>query len=329
MIEKEKYNKIKNFLQEYLELKGINTNKLFRCVNKNHEDKNPSMAFYKNKNICKCFGCGQTYNIFQIIGLEYGVDNFYSQLKIAENLYDHREKITNMDKLYSTKTTIGNYQGKEDINKKTIVKNNNLSDSKKRYGQYVLKCKKEINKTDYLLKRGISKEVIEKNNIGYDENFKNGEWKALIIPTGWGSITARNTDSTSKDRIRKIGNAAIFNYWKLKNKEPFFIVEGEIDALSIETLGENAISLGSVNNIQLLMKKFEEDKVENKFYLMLDNDEVGRKTQKELLNLMKKANIKVYETNSLGQYKDINEYLINEPEKCKKIIKNIALVVFW
>ena len=43
--------KLKNFLGEYLELKGIDTSKLMRCFSKEHEDKNPSMSYYKPASI--------------------------------------------------------------------------------------------------------------------------------------------------------------------------------------------------------------------------------------------------------------------------------------
>lgn len=50
--------KLKNFLGEYLELKGIDTSKLMRCFSKEHEDKNPSMSYFVPGKICKCFACG-------------------------------------------------------------------------------------------------------------------------------------------------------------------------------------------------------------------------------------------------------------------------------
>ena len=42
---------LKNFLGEYLELKGINTSSVFRCFSPTHEDKHPSMSFYKKGNL--------------------------------------------------------------------------------------------------------------------------------------------------------------------------------------------------------------------------------------------------------------------------------------
>lgn len=38
---------LKNFLGEYLELKGVNTSSVFRCFSPEHEDRHPSMSFIK------------------------------------------------------------------------------------------------------------------------------------------------------------------------------------------------------------------------------------------------------------------------------------------
>ena len=73
----------------------------------------------------------------------------------------------------------------------------------------------------------------------------------------------------------------IYNYWQLQEnpEKNFYIVEGEIDALSLEEVGKNAIALGSIASINLLIKRFQNDKPTNTFYLMLDNDEQGIKAQ--------------------------------------------------
>ena len=169
---------------------------------------------------------------------------------------------------------------------------------------------------DYLTKRGISKEVQEKYHIGYDPNFKKGEWKAIIIPTFLCCFTARNIDKNAKDKIRKVGGTQIFNLWELREKEninkDFYIVEGEIDALSIIETGRKALALGSIQNIQLLIRKFEEDIPKNRIYLMLDNDKRGQKAQKELYKLLKEIGVNCVSTNILGKYKDPNEYLVKD-----------------
>jgi DNA primase len=61
---------VKDKLEEYLAKKGINTKKNFSCLNPNHEDKNPSMAYHEETKRVKCFACGVSYDIFDLIGID-------------------------------------------------------------------------------------------------------------------------------------------------------------------------------------------------------------------------------------------------------------------
>ena len=312
---------LKNFLGEYLELKGINTSSVFRCFSPTHEDKHPSMSFYKKGNICNCFACGEKYNIFSLVGMEYNLKGFKEQKEKVIELYKNREIIQDAN------TTI---YSKKNIEVELNTNPQQKEAKEKRYPKldyYYLECKKRINETDYLQRRGISKKVQDKYNIGYDPNFKNGSWKAIIIPTTHYSFTARNTDVNSEDRLRKVGKAEVFNYWELgqNKKEAFYIVEGEIDALSIAEAGKKAIALGSVNNINLFINKIKNDLPENKFYLMLDNDVQGIKAQEELYNKMKELNLNVENTKILGKYKDPNEFLVADRDNFIKVLNELEI----
>ena len=312
---------LKNFLGEYLELKGVNTSSVFRCFSPEHEDKHPSMSFYKKANICNCFACGQKYNIFSLVGMEYGLKGFKDQKEKVIELYKNRELIQNVNETIYSKKNI-----EVELDSHSLQKEKN----KRIYPEldyYYLECKKRINETDYLQKRGISKEVQDKYNIGYDPAFKNGTWKAIIIPTTHYSFTARNTDINSEDRLRKVGKSEIFNYWELEQnkKENFYIVEGEIDALSIIEADKKAISLGSVNNINLFISKLKNDLPGNKFYLMLDNDEQGIKAQEELYSKMKELNLNVENTKVLGKYKDPNEFLVADRDNFIKALNELEI----
>ena len=312
---------LKNFLGEYLELKGVNTSSVFRCFSPEHEDKHPSMSFYKKGNICNCFACGQKYNIFSLVGMEYGFKGFKEQKEKVIELYKNREIIQNVNETIYSKKNI-----EVELDSHSLQKEKN----KRIYPEldyYYLECKKRINETDYLQKRGISKEVQDKYNIGYDPAFKNGTWKAIIIPTTHYSFTARNTDINSEDRLRKVGKSEIFNYWELEQnkKENFYIVEGEIDALSIIEADKKAISLGSVNNINLFISKLKNDLPGNKFYLMLDNDEQGIKAQEELYSKMKELNLNVENTKVLGKYKDPNEFLVADRDNFIKALNELEI----
>ena len=175
------------------------------------------------------------------------------------------------------------------------------------------------------------KEVQDKYNIGYDRDFKEGKMKfpiqAIIIPVSKASYTVRNINNASKFRYTKVGEAAIFNYWELEQnrKDTFYIVEGEIDALSIIEAGRKAIALGSVNEVNLLVNKLKEDKFNNKFILMLDNDEKGKMWQEILYTKLKEIGINVEKNNTLGKYKDANEFLVADRDNFIKALNELEI----
>ena len=61
---------VKDQLKSYLESKGIDTRKPFRCLNPDHADNTPSMSFDPRRNKCKCFGCNVDYDTFDLIALD-------------------------------------------------------------------------------------------------------------------------------------------------------------------------------------------------------------------------------------------------------------------
>lgn len=325
-----KKEKAKEFLEEYLQRKGINTKELFRCVSPEHEDKNPSMSFYKKKNKCTCFACGKNYDIFDLVKMEYGLKTFPEQLKKVEEFMKNPELIEDANKTIYSKKNI-------EIRLNSTIQEKKVEENKiyPEFYYYYRDCKKRISETDYLQKRGISKEVQDKYNIGYDTDFKEGKMKfpiqAIIIPISKDSYTVRNINSASKFRYTKVGEAAIFNYWELEQnrKDTFYIVEGEIDALSIIEAGRKSIALGSVNEVNLLVNKLKEDKFNNKFILMLDNDEKGEMWQEILYTKLKEIGINVEKSNALGKYKDANEFLIKDREKFLALFQEIEKESPW
>ena len=69
---------VKEQLPSYLSSKGINTRKVFRCLNPSHRDSTPSMKMYKAADgfpHCKCQGCGVHYDTFDIIALDFGLSD--------------------------------------------------------------------------------------------------------------------------------------------------------------------------------------------------------------------------------------------------------------
>ena len=103
--------------------------------------------------------------------------------------------------------------------------------------------------------------------------------------------------------------------------EPMFVVEGEIDALSIIEVGHIAIGLGSASNYKKLVNEVAKNPPQFPLLIALDNDETGRQTSVKLLEELQKINVECYEVDINGKYKDSNEYLVAEREKFKSKVE--------
>lgn len=322
---------LKSYLEDYLKAHGINTNALFNCLNPEHPDKNPSMSFDRKRNKVHCFSCGADYDIIDLIQQEYDITNVADAFKKGYELFDI--KVYNTQYTHNTHNTDNTHNKQYTDNKQ----------SKKNYATpvieptidnetiaYFQKCHNALNKTAYLKDRGISERVAQLFNIGYDENFKKAgvNWQGLIIPTEGGSYVVRNTDNNNADRYRKVGSSKIFNLKACCTTKPVFVVEGEIDALSIIEAGHNAIALGSTANAGKFIKEVEDRNLNCTFVLCLDNDDVGQETQAQIRTDLERLGVPNYIANIAGDYKDANEALIKDRERfidyLQKVENNIA-----
>ena len=186
--------------------------------------------------------------------------------------------------------------------------------------EYYRECQKHITETDYPQKRGLSSEVVAKYMLGYDAHYSKGtggrEWKALIIPTGSSSYVARNTDpqAQKKDRYRKSGASQLFNTKEAlgQDAQPVFIVEGELDALSIVEVGGQAVGLGSTANYKQLLERLQTKKPEKPLILALDNDEDGASTTESLAKGLTELGVSYNLASLYGDQKDANSLLLKD-----------------
>ena len=187
----------------------------------------------------------------------------------------------------------------------------------------------QLNQCDYLTKRGISKEVQNKHKMGYCPQWRHSKCPnapltpRVIIPTSRFSFLARDTRDNipeiQKDYSKlKEGSMHFFNIEDLY-KEYCFIVEGEIDCASLETIGANAIGLGSVNQLKKLLEICKSRKPEGVLIFCLDNDSVGQKFSKIIFSF-RDLGIKCFNFNICEGYKDANEILVKNPNKFKELV---------
>jgi len=302
---KEIYKKLKPFLADYLQSQGINPSKMFKCINPLHNEKEPSMKYYENGFMVYCFGCRKAYDLVGVIEI---MENLTPEeaLNRAIALYMKNEKkATKREKQAAASTTHKDYS--------------------KAYEHWRNNLKTNVEAKKYLLNRGISDEIVNRFNIGFN-TFKLGEtpFKAVTIPITIHSYVARNiVDGEEFKYLRPKNNPVeIFNVQALTNEKPYCVItEGELDALSFETVGINAIALGSANNTE---KFFGTNKSQSKTYILaLDNDDRGRQARIELEQYLNDNGIKYISFDCCGE-KDPNACLVKDKQQFEKSIKEIV-----
>lgn len=287
----------KTYLWDYLQKYHNVTSpkRFFHCLNPNHIDNNPSMMFTDKYNICKCFSCGASYDIYDLIGLDYDLHNFKEQLEKVQELYLEYVPVKK--------------EAKKDIDNKIYD-----------YTNYYNKCFKNRYKTTYLEQRGITRELIDKYKIGYDE-----ERKLVVFPINKHCYFARSV--VNNDKIKSRGSSDIWNKKYIKeNNQLVYVTEGIIDALSLEVIDPNVkvMSINGVGNINSLVYALKENNFNGTIGIVFDKDGAGKKATDELKKELAKINVNSFSTSMIATFddiskvKDINMALINNKDLLKR-----------
>ena len=254
----------------------------------------------------KCFKCGFYGDGIDLIAAAHNITDSKSKFKTIYAMFG-----LDVDNTEHTRNTA-----------KTDNKDKGADKPMADYTEYLNECLENINQTDYLERRGISKETVAgRYAVGYDANFHGigGVWQALIIATGKDSFTARNTDpkADKEHRYKNVGSVEIFNKKALYAAagKPVFIVEGAIDALSIIEVGGEAIALNSTANANALVRALETDPPKaQRLLIAMDKDTAGQRAAETLQQGLQRLNIAYNTVDITGGYKDANEALLADRE---------------
>lgn len=303
---------LKQKLPEYMAIHGVQLkpNKNILCINPAHNDSTPSMGYKADQHYLHCFSCGESYDIFAACEALEGLQKGQGINRIKE-LYGYRQ---NTDK---------------NSLKPEAPKVEKPNQTYKDFSDLVLKAHESLCMHDYHEERGISEEVAARFKLGYVQDVK-GMSTALVIPMlradGSYSYQLRNISNDEalkhyKPKVEEAGEAELFNSAAIKQPKPVAIVEGAIDALSVISAGMEAIALNGAMNTGKLYDLIQKHKAKlPPIVLALDNDEAGRKAQKEIKDMLDKAQIASYSINLALQYKDPNEALQANPEAFRAIV---------
>lgn len=314
---------LRSMMPDYLRKLGLPTEKNFKCLTGTHQDNTPSMSFDKKdgKHV-KCFSCGEYLDIFDLIGIYNNTNDFNRQLEILSDLFNVKVEKGTYNAVEPNIKTVKHQPTLEhqtDIKSPVKASESVITDDDIKHKDFITASRENYHKTNYLRSRGISDHTAERFNIGYANNYPLGNNKymnAVIIPTSEYSYTARNTDITSNERIRKRGDTPVFNVEALYNGlKPVLIVEGEIDVLSVIEAGGEAVGLGSKGTYNKLVEELKNgnaDKVKSPIIIALDNEKETYTNAQKLQEELKPFKLETYIYNPYGNSKDANEALTSD-----------------
>lgn len=253
-----------------------------------------AFTVYPETNSYHCFACGVSGDIFNLYGELNKINDFKTILNELANKY----------KVYVP----SDYTSRENKNKD--------------YTKFFAVAEQHLQETEYLTRRGISLDTQRKFHCGYVSSFMykgNQTTPAIIIPTSNTSFMWRSTTDNIK---QKRGTAHILNTQALNN-EYCFVVEGEIDCMSVDECGFSCIGLGSTSNIRRI---FNYDTSKTVLIIAMDNDKAGCKATTELEKLCKQNKLPYIKApqDVWGDCKDANELLVSDRQAFIKQLNTLS-----
>lgn len=290
-----------------------------------------AFTVYPETSRYKCFSCGISGDIFDLaahierlekgdlfkfLAEKYGLQVDYQRpansSEKRSNIYNDHIQSNNTYNIHMSNTQQTDTQNKHNTNTD--------------YTDFYREANKHLTETDY--HRGITLETLNRFMVGYVP-----EWQPpkapnapktprLIIPRSRTSYLARDTRA-AKDipayqkqytKQNSPGKVSLFNIAALRTStKPLYIVEGEIDAMSIVDVGGEAIATCSTSNIhsflQALKNAISEQAAVMPLIIAFDDDEAGQKATAELVKGLQELHKEYCIYKPHTGYKDANEAL--------------------
>ena len=268
---------------------GVKLNSKHQGLCPFHHEKTPSFTVDPGNQMFKCFGCGVGGDAIKFVEMIKGIEPIDAAKLLAEMFHI-------------------------DIDERPKSKVLAITD-------YIKKCIADIDKTDYFFKRGLSATTIRKFCLGYD-----AYRKAVVIPYS-GKLSYYQTRGVEdkvfyKPKTEDAGPEPIYNIeaMRLKTKEPIFIVESPICAMSITQCGGNAIATCGTGGWKKVIEEVKRKKLLGGFIVCMDNDEPGRLASKSICDELRAMGVQYVPQNIAGECKDPNDLLMKSPKDLKENI---------
>ena len=276
-----------------------------------HGDANASARIYENADgaTVKCYGCGGAWDIFKLWQLDNGGTFAEAKKALCDRYGIARPSGTGGATIRQRNTgaqaaEVHALTG-DGLPVETARPTGNAPQMTKPDAQtqaYIDRCAAAYQSgadeagRAYMRRRGISDETARRFKIGFDAGRQ-----AVIIPQGAGYMSRLIApDVAQKDKCRYHPTGAprvLFNGAEMvraaRDNTPVFIVEGEIDALSIAECGGVAVSIGGTGGTGKAVKAAQYLK-RGVYVPCLDRDNAGEKAQARLVEKLREIGGAVY-----------------------------------
>ncbi|MCT4509236.1 MAG: DNA primase [Tepidibacter sp.] len=351
-------NDIVDIISSYIQVKSAGLN--YKALCPFHSEKTPSFSISTQKQIYKCFGCGEGGDVINFVmkmenidfmeALEFLAQKSGVEINKGKISDESKENINKKQKLYQINLDAARYffKSMSDLNNNgyKYLKNRGLDDKVIKYFGLGYSRNDWNDLNNYLLKKGYNQQnlidaglaIQTKNKKKHINRFRNRVMFPIFDQRGkviaFGGRVLDNSlpkylNSSETILFNKRKNLYGLNFAKknIKN-DTLIIVEGYMDVISLFQYGvKNVVaSLGTALTIEQakLIKKYT-----NKVIVAYDNDEAGINATLKAIDILNGVNLNVKVLN-LGKCKDPDEYIRREGlEGFNKLLEDsIPLIQF-
>lgn len=337
MMQDEAKEELKSRLTEYVQgitkpSTGENMYVCPLCGSGEGKHKTGAFSIYDNGRKWKCFSCGNGGDLFELIGQIEHIDGFKERLNRAAEIFGIT--LESGDTTHKGGHLVMNKTADKATEKKAICAKVLTEDYTEKFKQAQdwLFNGEDKQGLEYLHKRGISDETAKKFGLGYVPSWRHPKAPKvvptsprIIIPTSNSTYFVRDirsnlSENDDKYKKQNVGGVNMLNTEALYNSStPVFIVEGQIDMLSIIEVGGNAVSLGTTGKVNDFLSLVGKKPPIQPLLICLDNDKVnggnaGEKAAEKLINGLIKLGIPYMQYNVSGKFKDPNDALVSDRE---------------
>lgn len=326
-------------LSQFISLQKKGSN--YVCCCPFHNEKTPSFHVSRNKQMYKCFGCGEGGNVFTFLqkyenmtfpeAVEYLAPIAGVTLPERDNSKEAREKAGKKARMYELNKDAANYFYKVlwDENRGKLgmqyLKKRGLTDETIKHFALGFAPTDSREIVRYLRSRGYSdEEMIASGIANYSEKYglSSPFWNRVMFPIldeqskvlGFGGRVMgdgepKYLNSPETDVFNKRQNLYGFVFAKKSRKSRFILCEGYMDVISLHQAGFNeavaALGTAFTSEHARILKRYSPD-----VYLSFDSDGAGVKAAMRAIEILRQKEVTGRIIN-MQPYKDPDEFIKN------------------